>query len=127
VEFALEAAAVGHPQALITAVGSGIPGTSERSLPAIMSFGLEHGHRSRRTWPAAATVGALLYYGPEIVSLYRRAGSFHVDRILRGAKPGDLPVEGPTMYELIVNRTTARALGIAISADFAVQVSQWVD
>lgn len=65
-------------------------------------------------------------YGAGQVPLYRRAGSYHVDRILRGAKPADLPVEGPTVFELIVNRTTARALGIAIPPEFAAQVTEWV-
>jgi putative ABC transport system substrate-binding protein len=57
--------------------------------------------------------GGLLSYGPEVVDLYRRAASY-VDRILRGAKPGDLPVQLPTKYEMIVNRKTAKALGLTV-------------
>jgi putative ABC transport system substrate-binding protein len=57
--------------------------------------------------------GGLLAYGPDRVDIYRRAASY-VDRILRGAKPGDLPVQLPVKYEMVVNRKTATALGLAI-------------
>ena len=52
-------------------------------------------------------------YGPSFVNIYRRAGDFF-DKILRGAKPGDIPVEQPTKFELVVNLTTAKALGLEI-------------
>jgi putative ABC transport system substrate-binding protein len=57
--------------------------------------------------------GGLLSYGTDQVDLFRRAASY-VDRILRGEKPGDLPVQLPTKFEMIVNRKTATALGLAI-------------
>ena len=53
--------------------------------------------------------GCLLSYGPDRVDIFRRAATY-VDRILRGAKPGDLPVQLPVKYEMIVNRKTATAL-----------------
>ena len=57
--------------------------------------------------------GGLLSYGPDLVDTFRRAASY-VDRILRGEKPGDLPVQFPTKFEMVVNRKTAKALGLAI-------------
>jgi putative ABC transport system substrate-binding protein len=60
-----------------------------------------------------ATSGGLVYYGTDRIELYRRAASY-VDRILRGEKPGDLPFQQPTKYELVINLKTAKALGLTI-------------
>ena len=70
-------------------------------LPAVFTAG---------EYPQA---GGLMSYGPHLPDLYRRAASF-VDKILKGAKPADLPVELPTRFEVVVNLKTARALGLTI-------------
>jgi putative ABC transport system substrate-binding protein len=60
-----------------------------------------------------ATEGGLLAYGPDRVDQFRRAAGY-VDRILRGEKPADLPVQAPTKYELVINLKTAKALGLDV-------------
>ncbi len=72
-----------------------------RRLPAIHAF---------RFFPAK---GGLMTYGPDDVDIYRRAGQY-VDRILKGDKVGELPVQNPTKYQLIINLKTAKALGLAV-------------
>jgi putative tryptophan/tyrosine transport system substrate-binding protein len=70
--------------------------------------------------------GGLIFYGPNVSDLFRRAAEY-VDKILRGAKPGDIPVEQPTKFDLVVNLTTAKALGLKIPESFLLRANEVIE
>jgi len=70
--------------------------------------------------------GGLLFYGPDLTSVYRR-GAGYVDKILKGAKPADLPVEQPTKYDLVINMKTAKALGLTIPPSLLVRAERLIE
>jgi putative ABC transport system substrate-binding protein len=91
-------------------------------------------------WPPAARINVpavyalsvfarddgLLSYGPDSVDTWRRAATY-VDRILRGEKPGDLPVQFPTKFEMAVNRKTAKALGLAVPPSILLRADEVIE
>jgi putative ABC transport system substrate-binding protein len=83
-------------------------------LPAIYAF---------RTFVAG---GGLISYGPDPIDLHRQAAGY-VDRILKGEKPGDLPVQTPTKYELVINLKTAKALGITVPPALLAQANEVIE
>ena len=70
--------------------------------------------------------GGLLSYGPDQVETFGRAATY-VDRILRGAKPGDLPVQFPTKFEMVVNLKTAKALGLTVPQSIVLRADEVIE
>jgi putative ABC transport system substrate-binding protein len=106
---------VGMPDAFTVAHRAPIISAAARNnVPAVYAY------------PEAAKDGGLLSYGPDRVDTYRRAASY-VDRILRGEKPGDLPVQLPTKFEMVVNRRAATALGLAIPPSIMLRADEVIE
>jgi putative ABC transport system substrate-binding protein len=90
--------------------------------------GLALKHRLPSIYPQGqfAEAGGLMSYGADLTDSFRRAGIF-VDKILKGAKPGDIPFEQPTRYYLVINRKTANALGIKISGELLTRADRVIE
>jgi putative ABC transport system substrate-binding protein len=106
---ALNAMAIDPPPAIsILADGFAV-----QNRQPIIDFAMKHRIPTISGWPVFAESGALCTYGPLLTESYRRL-AYYVDRVLKGAKPVDLPIEQPTKFELVINLKTAKALALAI-------------
>jgi putative ABC transport system substrate-binding protein len=119
VEPALADALAWQTEAIMSTDGQG---AVLQASPRIVEFAKQN--HIPTTFPNKEYVGGLLAYGPNPAGAGRLAATY-VDRILRGASPGDLPVQEPTTFDFIVNQTTADAIGITIPPAIAQQVTQW--
>ncbi len=122
VEAAFAAAKRMHVDALLAWFGP----SGQRFHEQVARMALQAALPSASQIVAYADVGGLLAFGPDIPYLYRRAAGY-VDKILRGAKPGELPVEQATRFELAINRKTAKALGITIPDAVLLRADRVID
>ncbi len=86
----------------------------------------KHRLPANSVWSSFTEAGVLMAYGPSLPDLFRRA-AVHVDKILRGANPADLPVERPTKFELVINLKTAKALGLTIPPSLLLRVDEVIE
>lgn len=94
-------------------VGGGRLLNEQELMVKLAALGIRHQLAVHYKWRGGAEAGALVSYGPDLLAFYERT-AIYVDRILRGARPQNLPIEHPTRFELVVNLKTAKALGIAV-------------
>src|ERR1700737_820074 len=119
---AFTAMAAGPPQAISVFAD----GFAVQNRQSIIDFALSHKMPVVSGWPVFARSGALCSYGPRLTESYRRLADY-VDRILKGAKPTDLPIEQPTKFELVLNQRTAKALGLIIPPTLLVSADEVID
>jgi putative ABC transport system substrate-binding protein len=112
----------GHSEALYVCADPLILANALRINTLALATGLPTIHGLREFIEARG----LLSYGPSIPDLWRRSADY-VDKILRGAKPADLPVEQPTKFDLIINLTTAKALGLTIPESFLLRADEVIE
>jgi ABC-type uncharacterized transport system substrate-binding protein len=96
-----------------------------RQAPRIVALAAQH-HLPAIHFFRILADGALVVYGPEIPDLFRRAGGY-VDKILKGTKPSDLPVEQPTKFEFVINMKTAKALGLTVPTSLLLRANEVIE
>ena len=92
-------------------------------IQQIVEFALKNRLPAVTFWDGFAKEGVLMFYGPRLADQYRHAGVY-IDKILKGAKPADLPVEQPTKFELVINLKTAKALGLTIPKSVLIRADE---
>jgi putative ABC transport system substrate-binding protein len=122
IEKAMQAVRQGEAQALVLAPG----GFTIANRKRIIALATENRVPVASAWRIFADDGALLTYGPNLPEIAHRI-ALYVDRILKGAKPEDLPVEGPTRFELVLNMKTARALGVRLPQSLLIRADEMID
>jgi len=95
-------------------------------MPLIIEQAARHRLPTIYSYRDFVTSGGLASYGPDLVDHYRLAASY-VDRILKGEKPADLPVQAPTKYELVINFKTAKALGLQVPSSLLARADEVIE
>jgi putative ABC transport system substrate-binding protein len=122
VEAALAAALAWQAEAMML---SGNPSEVNDALPRFVDFEVQNRIPATHSTKEGVQAGVLLSYTASFYEIGSTSAGY-VDKIIKGARPADPPVAQPTVYELVVNQTTARALGITIPPEVVAQVTEWV-
>ena len=120
-DIAFASAAAQHADAIMV---FGDPLTNFQA-PRVVALAAEHHLPASYLFRQFAN-GGLVVYGPDLADLFHRAGGY-VDKILKGAKPSDLPVEQPTKFELVINMKTAKALGLTVPPSLLVRADEVIE
>ena len=121
-DIAFASAAAQHADAIID-LGDALTFVQ---APRIIALAAKYHLPANYLFRRSADVGGLVVYGPDFADLYRRAAGY-VDKILKGTKPSDLPVERPTKYELIINMKTAKTLGLSVPPSLLISADQVIE
>jgi putative ABC transport system substrate-binding protein len=121
-DIAFASAAAQHADAMIV---FGDTPTTLLHAPRVVALAAEH-HLPAVYLFRQFAIGGLIVYGTDIADLYRRAGGY-VDKILKGTKPSDLPVQQPTKFELVINMKTAKALGLTVPPSLLVRADEVIE
>jgi putative ABC transport system substrate-binding protein len=105
-------------------VTTGGQATTHREL--VLKLALQHRLPAVYPYRYYVTSGGLISYGPDLLGLFRHAAGY-VDRILKGEKPSDLPVQAPVKYELVINLKTAKAMGLDVPASVLVRADEVIE
>ena len=121
-DIAFASAAAQHADAIVV-FGDPLTVTNATRVTALAA---KHRLPAIYLFPLFATNGGLISYGPDLADLFFRAGGY-VDKILKGTKPSDLPVEQPTKFELVINMKTAKALGLTVPPTLLARADQVIE
>ena len=122
IDAAFASAAAQHADAIVD-VGDNL---TIRQAPRVVALAAKYRLPANYLYRLSANEGGLIVYGPDLADLYRRAGDY-VDKILKGTKPSDLPVEQPTKFELVINMKTAKALGLTVPTSLLLRADEVIE
>ena len=121
-DAAFASAAAQHADAIVD-VGDTL---TIQQTPRVTALAAKHHLPAAYLFRQSANEGGLIVYGPDLADLFRRAAGY-VDKILKGAKPSDVPVEQPTKFELVINMKTAKALGLTVPPSLLVRADEIIE
>ena len=122
IDAAFASAAAQHADAIVD-IGDTL---TIQQAPRVVALAAKHRLPTTYLFRQSANEGGLTVYGPDLADLFRRAADY-VDKILKGAKPADLPVEQPTKFELVINMKTAKALGLTVPPSLLIRADEVIE